>query len=233
MTLYTRERGKIAVMARGARAARSRFGSALQPMSYVQIVYYHKPNRELQTLSEAAHVRPFNDISRSLEKMAVGFRIVDIAASLLEEERNPSVFGLLVGVLEALNDVSGAATMLLPYFQMKLAVVLGFEPGFTRDSVATLDEAGGVLALESGEILPASEMVSSGLQASRSALRAFAICTRAEVGPALDLRLPPNESIELDALIDAYFRYHVGHTFAVRSSRVFVQLTTPSTDKGP
>lgn len=232
VTLYTRDRGKITVMARGARAAKSRFGAALQPMSYVQVVFYHKPGRELQTLSEAAHVRAFNDIGRSLEKMAVGFRIVDIAASLLEEERSPHIFGLLVGALEALNDTSGATGPLLPFFQMKLATALGFEPGFTRESVARLEQSGGVLSLESGEVFPAGTMVPYGHRASRSALRAFAICTRADIGPALDLQLDDEVSFELETLIDAYFRYHIGHAFAARSSRVFNQLMKPSPGKG-
>ena len=72
VTLFTREKGKMAVLAKGARLLKSRFGSSLQPMSYTQVVFYHKPTRGLQTLSESAHVQPFHRISRDLEKSPSG-----------------------------------------------------------------------------------------------------------------------------------------------------------------
>ena len=224
VTLYTRLRGKVTVMARGARAARSRFGSTLQPMCYIQVVYYHKPTRELQTLSEASHVKPFNDIGRNLERLAVGLRVVEVAASLLDEERNTETFDLLLRVLAALNQIESHAQNVLPYFLLKLAVALGFEPGFTRAAVAGLPEEGGVVSLDTGEVFPGATMVPSGKKASREAIRAFAICARAEMTPALSLDLTPAMRHELDALIEAYYRYHVGNSFPVRSNRVIGQL---------
>ena len=47
VTLFTRERGKIGVMAKGARANRSRFGSTLEPLSHINVVLYYKPGRDL------------------------------------------------------------------------------------------------------------------------------------------------------------------------------------------
>lgn len=224
VTLYTRHRGKVAVMARGARARKSRFGSTLQPMSYIQVVYYYKPTRDLQTLSESSHVRPFNDIGRNLEKMTVGLRIVEVASSLLEEEQNPEIFALLLQVLTALNDAPSASRNLLPFFQMKLAVALGFEPGFTRASVAGLPDEGGVLSLDTGAIFSGEAMVPSGRRASRAALRAFAICTRAEAGPALALNLSDAERSEVASLIESYYRHHLGASYPLRSTRVLDQL---------
>lgn len=228
VTLYTRHRGKVTVMARGARATKSRFGSALQPMSYIEAVFYYKSTRDLQTLSEASHVRPFNDIGRSLEKMGVGLRIVEVASSLLEEERNEEIFDLLVRVLAALNEVRSHIENILPFFQLKLAVSLGFGPGFSRESVAALPASGGVVSMDSGEVVPGITMVPFGKNASREAIRAFAICARAEMGPALAQDLPPPVRHELDALIEAYFRHHVGNSYPSRSSRVLGQLLSGS-----
>ena len=224
VTLYTRHRGKVTVMARGARAAKSRFGSTLQPMSYIQVVYYYKATRELQTLSEASHVRPFNDIGRSLEKMAIGLRIMEIASGLLEEEQSTEIFELLVRVLATLNEIQSHAQNILPYFSLKLSNALGFDPGFTRESVARLPDEGGVLSLDSGEIFPDGSLVPAGKRASREVLRAFAICARAEIGPALALDLTAAGRHELESLIDAYLRYHVGGSLPSRSTRVVGRL---------
>lgn len=220
-------------MARGARAAKSRFGSALQPMSFIQVVYYHKPTRELQTLSEASHVRPFNDIGRSLEKMAIGLRMMEVASSLLEEEQNTEIFDLIVRTLATLNEIQSHIQNILPYFILKLGVGLGFDPGFTRESVARLPEIGGVVALDSGEVYPGDAMVPAGKRASREAIRAFAICARAEMGPALALDLTPAVRHELDGLVESYFRYHLGGNFPSRSNRVFGQLLDAPANSTP
>ena len=58
VTLYTRRFGKVAVIAKGARSAKSKFGSALEPMSLIQAVFYRKENREVQLLSQADLLHP-------------------------------------------------------------------------------------------------------------------------------------------------------------------------------
>jgi len=224
VTLQTRRGGKVAVLARGARTVKSRFGSCLQPMAYIQAVYYHKAGRSLQTLSECSHVRAFHRIARDLEKMTLGLRIVELAGALLEEEDDPDVFDLLVDVLGSLNDADRGAAHLLPYFQLKLAAALGFDPGFERGAVAGLPEEGGFFLLDTGEIRSGGSPVASGMRGSRVALRALAICSRAEVRHALNLALSPNELRELETLVERFFRFHVGAVYPSRSSRVVTQI---------
>lgn len=224
VTLHTRHRGKVSVLARGARTVKSRYGSCLQPMAHIQAVYYYKPSRSLQTLSECSHVRAFYRIGRDLEKMTHGLRIVELAGGLLEEDENPDLFDLLVDVLGALNDADRGAANLLPYFQMKLASALGFRPGFTREAVAGLPDDGGILALDTGEIHATSVPVPSGVRGTKAALRALAICSRADVNHVLNLDLSSVERREVDRLIESFFRYHVASAYPSRSSRVITQL---------
>ena len=113
VTLFTREKGRLAVMAKGARLPKSRFGSSLQPMSYMQAVLYYKASRGLQTLTESAHVQHFARIGHSLEKLSVGQRVMELTYALLhEEEANPLVFNLLVETLYQLNRRRGAGDQL-------------------------------------------------------------------------------------------------------------------------
>lgn len=224
VTLYTRRHGTIAVIAKGARRPKSKFGSALQPMSYVQVVYYYKENRDLHTLSESAHVRPLLDISRSLEKLTVGLRIVELVRALQGHEgANPQMFVLLLHTLEALDAAEHRAGHLLPYFTMRLARELGFEPAFERTVVADLTPEGGLLVLENGAVAPVG-LAEAGLRASRGALRAFAIFARADLETVLRMRLTPELYDETQALVEAYLRYHVEDAFPTRGGRVAEQL---------
>jgi len=133
VTLFTRERGVVSVMAKGARTMKSRFGATLQPTSYIQTVFYYKPTRGLQTLTETSHVEVFHDVHRSLEKLVVGQRLIELVDSLLQgEEAIPDVFNLTVGVLRTLNETEERFGHLLAYFRLRLAAALGFAPAVRK-----------------------------------------------------------------------------------------------------
>lgn len=225
VTLFTRERGKVAVMAKGARLMKSRFGSSLQPMSYTQVVFYYRPTRGLQTLTESTHVRPLHDIGRNLEKISIGLRIVELVyAFMQDEEQNPQAFNLLVNALDRLNDAETNYMNLLPYFQMQLGTVLGFAPDIDRDALETLPEEGGILALDTGTIMPFDAAAQAAQRASRTALRAFAVFARAPLDAVMRMHLDPGARHEINALIDNYLRYHTEGTYPSRSEKIIGQL---------
>lgn len=225
VTLFTRTKGKIAVLAKGARHPRSRFGSTLEPMSYVQVVFYYKPGRGLQTLSESAHVELFHQTGRDLEKITLGLRVVELVQALLqEEEQHPIVFDLLLQVLHWLDDAGDNTANLLPYFQLRLATVLGFAPSVEREAVEQLPEEGGLLALDTGAIVPLAGAARAGARASRTALRAFAICARADLATIMRMRLAPDVRLELGRLVEDYLRYHVEDAYPTRSNRIIGQI---------
>ncbi|ARA94729.1 MAG: DNA repair protein RecO [Bacteroidetes bacterium] len=225
VTLFTREKGKVAVMARGARLTRSRFGATLQPLAYIQCLFYYKPTRDLQTLSETTHLEVFHGIGEDLEKLSAGLRMVELVQALLQpEEQNPLVFNLLLDTLRHLDAASERPGNLLPHFQLKLGTVLGFAPDIDRARVEAVGEEGGVLALESGAILPLEEAPPAARRASRAALRAFAICARADAATVLRMRATPEVGRELDRLVADYLRFHLEEAYPDRSSRVIEQL---------
>ena len=225
VTLFTREKGKMAVLAKGARLTKSRFGSSLQPMSYTQVVFYYRPTRGLQTLSESAHVQPFLHISNDLEKISVGLRIVELVYALMQEEDpNPQIFNLLLEVLGRLDETDVHTLNLLPYFQMRLGTALGFAPHFDREVVGNLSDQGGFLTLDAGAILPLQAMPKTARRASRTALRSFAIFARADLDTVMRMRLSPDIRRETIALIDDYLRYHVEDAYPSRSDMVISQL---------
>lgn len=225
VTLFTREKGKIAVLAKGARLLKSRFGSSLQPMSYTQVVFYYKPTRQLQTLTESSHVQAFLGIGRHLKKLAFGQRMMELVAALVQdEEQNPQLFNLLLQTLHALDHADDRTSNVLFYFQLRLAAVLGFQPHIDRSAVEALAETGGLLVLDQGAVVSHQDVAPSARPASRAALRAFAIFARAELDAILRMTLPPAVDGEVHDLIEAYFRHHVGTTYPTRSDKVLSQL---------
>ncbi len=225
VTLFTREKGKITVMAKGARRTKSTFGATLQLMAYTQVVFYYKPGRNLQTLSESAHVEPLHRLNRSLEKISIGLRMVELVHALLEkEDPQPSVFNLTQQTLRRLNAVDQRAANLWPFFQLRLATQLGMAPSVQRDAVNQVPERGGILDLESGAVLPPEGAPRAGRRASRSALRAYAIFARAALDDVVRMRLRAAVRREVDDLISSYMRYQFESAYPSTSDEVISQL---------
>jgi DNA repair protein RecO (recombination protein O) len=231
VSVYTRQHGRVSVMARGSRRPKSRFGSSLQPMSYVQAVYYYKPGRDLHTLKEASHAHRLRYLAEDMARLAAGFRIVELVRGLTEPgDPNPLLFNLTIHALLHLDGSDRRALNVLPHFQLRLASLLGFAPAIERQAVEALDDGGGALSLASGAILPVVRSGEGSLPASRAALRAFAIFSRADLDTALRMRLDPAGYDETLRLIDAYLRHHVEGRYPDRADAVARQLLHPGRD---
>ena len=225
VTLFTRDKGRITVIAKGARRPKSQFGSSLEPMSYIQAVFYYKGSRGIQTLKESAHVEPMHRIQRSLRSIGIGLRVLELVYVLLQkEEESPHIFRLTLSVLRRLNRDDRRLENLLPYFQMRMATLLGFAPALTRGAIESLTSSHGRLALDTGAILPRGDHHRPAPEASRGALRAYAVFARASLEDVMRMELTRSQRRETEHLISDYLRYHVEEAYPDRSERIIAQL---------
>ena len=221
--LLTRQHGVIGVMARGARRPTSTFGSTLQPTSYVQAVYYHRPQRGLQTLKETSHAVRFKRLTADLERLTLGLRVVEVARSVVEEgEAHPLALDLVAGALVHVDEAEESAANAVPWLQLHLASLLGFAPDVQRDDVLALGDDGGRLQLQRGAVVPAG--ASDGIRASRAALRAFAVLARTGLDVAGRMRLEDGVRREVENLTDAYLRVHTESSYPDRVRGVADQM---------
>ena len=221
VTLFTRERGKIAVVAKGARKPRSKFGSSLQVLSVVQAVIYHRVTRNVQTLSECAHIR-VNRID-DLSRLAAGLRMAELTYRLMQdEEPQPEVYELLASVLGFLPNPQSSAMLLQLFYELQFATALGFAPAFDREEVRTLPSDGGLLLYENGRIVAEAEEIPNVERASRAALRTFATLSRARL--EVVARLPSRNLREVQHLVAQYLRYHLAEAYPERAQKVLTQI---------
>jgi DNA repair protein RecO (recombination protein O) len=225
VNIFTRDQGRVGVMARGARDARSRFGSTLEPMSWIQAVIHFQPGRELQSLSEASHMEVFANIGRSLDRIGVGVRMIELTGALMQSgQSNPMVLDLQVEALRMANKAEENVANVWPHFAMRLAGVLGLAPAFRREEVAGLPSEGGWLRLDNGEVETHRPAGAPSVRASRAGLRTFAIFTRAAPEVILGMALEPGLLAEVNRLVDAYLHYQVDDAFPSRTARVLGQI---------
>jgi DNA repair protein RecO (recombination protein O) len=127
---FTRELGMVRMVAKGARSMPARFGFALEPLSRSRFTLYHKPDRDLQLLSQAECVRATGSELPDLVRLAHAEASIELLDRLVwGEEPHPELFTLLVAVLDRMvtapADVLPAVTIA---YQLQLASELGYQP---------------------------------------------------------------------------------------------------------
>src|SRR4029079_15026103 len=103
--LYTRERGRMAAMAKGIRKPKSRFGARLEPLSHVELML-HEGSGELQTVTGAELLRSHHAVRE--QRSALGVGLVGAEAMLrlfTEQEANPRAFQALTRFLDLLDEL--------------------------------------------------------------------------------------------------------------------------------
>ncbi len=127
-SLLTRSLGRCRVAASGAQRTRSRFGSALEPLSYIRAWVFERENRDLQRLNSAEVIESFFSIQRDYRIQVATQYLAEVTESFLpEREVNERAFRLLLAVLRALKS-SGEVTRPLLYFNYWMLRLGGFLP---------------------------------------------------------------------------------------------------------
>jgi DNA repair protein RecO (recombination protein O) len=129
-TLYTRDFGKIDVIAKGAREQKSKFGGALEMFAFSSVVLYKNGRPDaLSLLSNAESVEPNHGILRSLERMETATNIIElILRAMHDEEANNELFELLASTLRAIAQWEDQAARAVQFrFYLQFARQMGFE----------------------------------------------------------------------------------------------------------
>jgi DNA repair protein RecO (recombination protein O) len=152
IVLFTRDRGKVRAVAKGVRKTKSKFGSRLEPTSYVSLQLYE--GRDLDIVTQAELVEAYPAIRGDLDRLGRAASILEVMDQVVQEgEPNRELFEMLLGGLRTIEKRD--TPLVTPAFFFK---VLGAEGvGLTVDScikcgaedVVALDlEDGGVTCAE-------------------------------------------------------------------------------------
>lgn len=126
VTLWTREWGKVAVMARGAKKPSSRLSSVTQLFTYGY--YLVQKSRGVGSLQQAEIIDSLRGIRENIFATAYASYMVELTDKVTEERQpNPYLFELLLQTLKYMND--GLDLEILTYiYEMKMLRVMGLHP---------------------------------------------------------------------------------------------------------
>lgn len=128
LTLYTRDMGKISVLAKGGRRLKSNFEVALDLLSVCDICVIRKPSAELDLLTEAVLDERFTGLRGDLKALYAAYYVAEILDGLTQRgDPHPSLFATTIDALRAL-DTGKDRFLTLGWFVMQLLRELGYAP---------------------------------------------------------------------------------------------------------
>ena len=131
VTFYTKEYGKLKGIAKGARTAKNKFGSALEPMTHAMLVMYKKEHRDLHLISQCDAIDSFKTLTEDLDRMTTALAVIELINQVThDEERNLALFALLDETLSTLNSRLKNYSSYFHAFRLRLASLFGYAPNF-------------------------------------------------------------------------------------------------------
>lgn len=127
VTLYTRERGKVSCIAKGARKPISRLAGSTEVLTYGR--YQLAEGRNLDIISQAEIRESFPRIRADLSRISHASYVAELTNVMIEEEHegNVDVFETLLSALYLLERPNDPETI-VRRFELQLMKLLGYEP---------------------------------------------------------------------------------------------------------
>jgi len=220
-TIFTHEKGKVAVIAKGARKPKSKFAAYLVPGQLIEAVFYYKQNRSVQTLSDVAYTYKLNSLRVDMEKMALTMSAMELTGQILHDnEVNEHLYQFLETFLNWTDKQSEVPALLFPYLQLRLAEYIGVG---LQPSEHIEGENSGYVNIRSGTLSnEAEDDHSERLSTSQFAfVKKTLHSTNASV---FQIVMDSREIKKLIAILDRYFTYHIEGIKPRKSDKIFEQL---------
>lgn len=124
ITLFTKEKGKIVVVAKGVRRISSKRAPHLEVFSRGKLLLHRGHHRD--TVSEIESIETYGDLRNHLGRVSVAYYLCEVIDVLLpEQQEHRDVYYHFIDALTSLNDRNPSIEY-IQLFTEKLLILLGF-----------------------------------------------------------------------------------------------------------
>jgi DNA repair protein RecO (recombination protein O) len=126
LTVFTRDRGKINLLAKGVRRAASRKAGHIEPFTYTDLLVARGANLDLVTQAET--IASHRHVREDLWLSSLAYYVVELAdAFTQDEDPNALLFELLLETLDRL-DAGHASNLVVRYYELHMLDLAGYQP---------------------------------------------------------------------------------------------------------
>jgi len=212
----TPDRGRLVCLAKGARRMKSAFGDSLSLFAEVEIVYYYRPGRSIQIVTEADLLRFPWGIRRSPVRYLYARSLASLVLGAVSgEEPDPDLYGTVAEGMYLVDRVNAERLHTLWWsLQLKILERLGYKPLLERCLVCGR-RAGTVPMLFSpgrgGVVCPThGGKTGEAVPVSPGTVRLMRRLQDTPLGKSVRYRAGSQIRRELDESLAVFSRYHLG-----------------------
>ena len=216
VAFYTREFGRLAALAKGAKRPRNNFEGRLDLLCHDHIVFARKTHTTLHILTECKLLDRFMGLRADVARLYAALYAAELVREMTPlEESQPPIFDLLLATIRSLSNGEGVDLALL-LFEVRLLALTGYAPALgacaicatdalPKSSVAYSPALGGVLCRTCRGRDPKSVGV------PRGALAVLDSLANGTVRRTATVELPDKMLAVLRKLLKSAFAHHLGH----------------------
>ena len=212
VTMYTRDRGKVRAIGKGARRATSKLMGHLEPLTVVQMSMAN--GRSTDIISQAEVLQSFSKLKGDLDGISKGLYLAELVDGFgAEDSPNPNLYQLIIDTLTVLQ-ADTESDMPLRFFEFHLLQVSGLMPELYHcvecrielepDAHRFSPNVGGTLCLEcnpeDAHLRPLS----------LRALKVLRLLDRSGIAAASKLTMDVSLASELKSLLSTTVSYWLG-----------------------
>ncbi|PLT30973.1 DNA repair protein RecO [Peribacillus deserti] len=224
ITLYTREWGKIAVMARGASKPSSRFSAVTQLFNYGS--YLVQPSKGMGGLQQGETVSSMRAIREDIITTAYASYIVELLDKSVEDRKpNPYLFELLYQSLNYINE--GYDSEIIKFiFEMKMLDVLGLHPTLNQCAICGATEGNFSFSIREGGFIchRCLEKDPYHLKISPAAVKLLRVFYYFDLSRLGSISVKPETKKELEHVINSFYEEYSG--LQLKSKKFLDQMDT-------
>lgn len=128
--VFTREQGKISVIAKGARRMKSSLRGFLEPLNHIEIIYYYKSTRDIQILTKVHLVASYLSGNYDLENNAFGLALLETVDRVVHSHQHDhEIFDCSAEHLQQMDSTPDLSQLLYVRFLLSLTKILGYQIG--------------------------------------------------------------------------------------------------------
>ena len=142
VTLFTKEYGKLSAMLKGGRNPRSKISLIVDPINYLEVIFYNNPSRDLQILSSADFKDNYHKIKEDLDKLKYAHSVIELVKNLsVEHEANKKLFSGIIRILKLIDEGKENPAISFGRFFLFFLKELGYEfqPGINNIENITIN----------------------------------------------------------------------------------------------
>ncbi|MFD0048308.1 DNA repair protein RecO [Actinomycetes bacterium NPDC127524] len=222
ITLYTRELGKIGVMARGAHKSTSRLSSVTQLFYYGYFLV--QTSSGLGSLQQGETIDSMRSIREDLFSTAYASYIVELLDKSTDDKNpNPFLFELLYQTLHYINEGYDAEVLKF-IFEMKMLPVNGLNPTLNQCAICGETEGEFSFSIREGGFIchRCLDKDPYHIKISQQALKLLRLFYYFDLSRLGNISVKPETKKELEKVIDAYYEEYSG--IHLKSKRFLKQM---------